>query len=128
MEIMITLFCPFLISKKLKKKNLLLKNGKKKFFENLDILTYLKNLQQIQVLNYILFEKYQINLIEFISKPCISLVNEYSNNNNIKKKDENLEIEKFFEYYKILIKKKNKNNFEIKLNEIIENEMKNLLE
>ena len=128
MEIMITLFCPFLISKKLKKKNLLLKNEKKKFFENLDILTYLKNLQQIQVLNYILFEKYQINLIEFISKPCISLVNEYSNNNNIKKKDENLEIEKFFEYYKILIKKKNKNNFEIKLNEIIENEIKNLLE
>ena len=107
---------------------MLLKNEKKKFFENLDILTYLKNLQQIQVLNYILFEKYQINLIEFISKPCISLVNEYSNNNNIKKKDENLEIEKFFEYYKILIKKKNKNNFEIKLNEIIENEMKNLLE
>jgi hypothetical protein len=128
-ETIIILICPFIGTNKLKKKNLLLKNGKKKIFETLDILTYLKNLQQIQVLNYILFEEYQINLIEFISKPCISLVNKYSNENYIEKKnDENLEIEKFFNCYKVLIKKKNKNNIEKKLSDTIEKEMKTLLE
>jgi hypothetical protein len=105
----------------------LLNNGKKKFFINLDILTYLKTLQQIQVLNYILFEEYQINLIEFISKPCISLVNEYSNE-KFDEQNENLEIVNFFESYKKLIKKKNKKDVEIKLSEIIEKEMKKLLE
>lgn len=126
-EILLTLFCPFCANHRLAKKIMLLNNGKKKFFINLDILTYLKTLQQIQVLNYILFEEYQINLIEFISKPCISLVNEYSNE-KFDEQNENLEIVNFFESYKKLIKKKNKKDVEIKLSEIIEKEMKKLLE
>ena len=125
-ETLILLICPCFASKNLRKKNILLENGKEKIFESLDVLDYLKRSQELKFLEIIFLNKNEYNILKYISKPCISLVNKYSEQKKVKKTDKE-KLNEFFENYKILLQNKYKSLHEKKLEKIIEKEINNLL-
>ena len=49
--------------------------GKRKLFYHLDILTYLKNMQMLEIINFIVLKGYESVIVRFISKPSISIAN-----------------------------------------------------
>ena len=125
LESLILIICPCLACKNLSKKKKLLENGKEKIFESLDVLNYLKLTQELKFLEIIFLNKNEYNILKYISKPCISLVNKYSEENTIKKTDKE-KLNEFFENYKILLQNKNKTLHQQKLEKIIEIEINNL--
>ena len=113
--------CPCFGNKKMKLKKKLFKTGQTRFYIQLDILTYLEKIQQIEVIHKILFNNKEKKMIKFLSKPAISLDNK--NNNDLKKiaykqyhpySSQN-QIDEIFKYYQYLDKKICKNENEEKL-------------
>jgi len=74
-EYFIFFICPCCACKKLKIKKDFVKNGKEQIYKMLDVLTFLNKMQQIEIMQNILFEDYQKKIMNFISKPLISLSN-----------------------------------------------------
>ena len=132
-ESVIYLFCPCLAWKRLKVKNEIFKRGEKKLFLNTDFLSYIKNMQMLEILTDLILEINQIKMIKFLSKPIISL----GVHNNLRNKitwnaeeDEQItekEIEIFCKEYKKLYYNKNKNHVEKKLFHIVNLEIDNLI-
>ncbi len=58
--------------KKYKEREGILKIGEKKMFFYLDVMTYLKKMQELDVLKYILLSADQLFLFNFLSKPALS--------------------------------------------------------
>jgi len=118
-EMIIYFICPYCALKKLKEKNILFNKGKNQLFFQLDIISYLRKVQQIELLNYIILDPGKNTILDFLSKPLISYhkENNFYNkialryNNNI---TEN-EIENFIKYYKYLFNKDNKSHIEKRL-------------
>jgi hypothetical protein len=101
--------CPC-VSKKLDLKNKLYEKGSKKLEYYFDIFTYLKKMQEIDLIKYLLLDKNQIQLFNFISKPSVSM--NYSDSDDIYKsyRENKLmtsrlkqdELESIIESYKLL--------------------------
>jgi hypothetical protein len=132
-ESVIYLFCPCFACKRLKIKNQIFKRGEKKLFLNTDFLSYIKNMQMLEILTDLMLEINQIKMIKFLSKPIISL----GVHNNLRNKitwnaeeDEEItekEIEDFCKEYKKLYCNKNKSKVENKLFHIVNLEIDNLI-
>ena len=123
-----------------KKKYSFLFKSKKNLYYHLDILTYLIKMQQIEILNYVLLEDYKYKMIQFLSKPSISLINDENHEINnhymnvfkiIKSQNDikinNNEIEIFYKNYLKLKDKKPKSKMDLKLLKLCEAEIKTLL-
>lgn len=63
--------CPL---KKIKKKSLLLDKGNEKFNYQMNVMTYMRKMQELDILKYVLLSSDQITLLNFVSKPSVSLV------------------------------------------------------
>ena len=74
-ELAFSMLCQSCSWKKLQMKNVLLEKGKRKLFYHLDILTYLKNMQMLEIINFIVLKGYESVIVRFISKPSISIAN-----------------------------------------------------
>ena len=131
-EIIIILFCPIICSKKLEKKNKLLNIAKKKFIFNFDIITFFKNMQLIELMNFILLDKYQFIMFKFLSKPFISLKNQFDLFDNIiksyKEDFTDQDIKEFKNGYKFLLDKIDKNHQEKKIFKLITKEINNIID
>ena len=118
--------------KKIKFNYLMYKKARKRLNFQMDVLTYLKNSQLIELLNYIILEPYQSILIKFISKPSVSLVNKIDIFEKIMNKNNfeisNKEFENFEKGFRFLCEKKEKNNLEKRLLNLVNLEINNLLE
>ena len=68
-------------SKKLNLKNLLYRKASKKMNYYLDVLTYVKKVQEIDILKYLLLDKDQVKMFNFLTKPTISMI--YSDSDDI---------------------------------------------
>lgn len=55
------------------KKHLIFENAERKFDHNLDMVTYMKKMQELDIIKYLLLDKNTLQLVNFISKPCVSL-------------------------------------------------------
>jgi hypothetical protein len=55
------------------KKEIFLK-AEKKLFYNIDILTYMKKMQELEIIKYMLLDEESLKLVNFISKPGVSYV------------------------------------------------------
>ena len=62
----------FCCNKRLKKKADLIEKGEEKVFFYMDVLTYIKRMQEIDILKYIILSKNQLNLFDFLSRPSIA--------------------------------------------------------
>jgi len=83
-DICCLLFC----CKSIKKKQKIFQNAEEKFNYNIDLVTFMKKMQEVEILKYLLLDKDILKLMNFISKPCVSMSN---------KKIEDLEYKEFFE-------------------------------
>ena len=70
-------------SKKLSFKNILFEKASKKMDYYFDIFSYIKKMQEIDIMKYLLLDKDQIKLLNFISKPSIS--QSYSDSDDVYK-------------------------------------------
>ena len=129
-EIIISMCCPYFSTKKLETKNKLLEKAKSKLFNGLDILTYLRNLQRTEYLNYLLLEPYQNILIGYMTKPSISLDYQFDIFEHLKSKyNPNFNygnVEDFLRSYNLLSQIKNKTNVDTRLYNIVNIELENL--
>ena len=129
-EIIISIFCPSCSSSNLKTKNKLLEKAKYKLFYGLDILTYLRNLQKTEYLNFILLEPYQNVLIGYMTKPSISLDYQFDVFEHLKSKynpDFNEgNVNYFLKSYYHLSEMKQKSAVDTRLYNIVNIELENL--
>ena len=108
------------------------KKGKTGIYFQLDILNYMKNMTSLEILIYTLLEPYQMKMLKFVSKPCISVANQINAVEQIKKVfnidiTEN-DLNELFEQVNIIENKKDRNNVEKRLCEIVSNELENLID
>ena len=75
-EHIILLSCPFCKWNSLKFKHKLFEKGFQKLCYQLDVITYLKKMQQIELMNYVVLNPNQNTMINFLAKPSISYSNE----------------------------------------------------
>jgi hypothetical protein len=129
-ELLFIFFCPCCAWRKLRKKKSLLQQGKEKFFLEVDILTYLRRMQQLELLNYVLLEPEETNMLYFLSKPSLSLANQIDifHNESLKYHVHvsKHEIDDFTEYFMHLLNKNNKTKVEKRLLKIANIQLYNL--
>ena len=129
-ELLFVFVCPCCAWKKLRMKNILLAKARKKLYFQLDILTYLKNMQLLELLNFILLDPKENIILKVLSKPSISLVNRIDIYDqlhlkyNVDINDE--EMNQFYGAMKLLHDKKNRTPIEGRLFKIASVEMQNL--
>ena len=129
-ELLFLFVCPCCVWKKLRMKNILLAKARKKLYFQLDILTYLKNMQLLELLNFILLDPNENIILKVLSKPSISLVNRIDIYDqlhlkyNVDINDE--EMNQFYGAMKLLHDKKNRTSIEGRLFKIASIEMQNL--
>jgi hypothetical protein len=131
-ELLILVFCKFLSGRKLKLKNILFKKGEKLLFLSSDILSYLKNMQILDILTHILLEPNQINMLNFISKPVISFNKQINSKKtiswNLKDNEEKeKDINEFCKGYKELQTTIKKTKIDKKFITIINEELDDLI-
>ncbi len=114
-----------------RRRNEIIKKAENKIHYYLDIYTYIKKMQEIDLIKYCLFDNEQMNLFEFLSKPPIKFGNEkndciyqeFQENQQIIKKLEAKEMDSVFNSYNN-IRNKRKVCFEdIKLLRLIKAEI-----
>ena len=130
-ELLFVFICPCLSWEKLRLKNILLDKGRKKLYFQLDILTFLKNMQLLELLNYVILEKHENLILKILSKPSISLVNRMDIYEQLHMKYNvditDKEMKEFYLCMRYLADKNNKTNQEERLFKIASVEMQNLL-
>ena len=121
----------FCCSSKIKRKKFLLLEAENKINYYLDIQTYIKTVQEIELLKEILFDKASLILFQFLSKASLKILNEHIVFNQKfikefeqeKKIDEN-EIDKLYLIYqKMLSEKEDLTKEKLKLIDFLKNEI-----
>lgn len=130
-EIIIKCLFPCIKWKQNQIKRKLFNSGFHKLCFQLDVLTYLKKIQEIELIKYILLEPTMYNMIHFLAKPSISVCNqknpfdylELQYNVDVDEKETN----DFYEYLKHLSEKPNKTDSEKRLIDFSILQLNNLL-
>lgn len=60
--------------KHFRNKEEMFEKGLERYFNNLDVFTYFKKIRELDILNHILLNSNQKNLVDFLSKPSVSLI------------------------------------------------------
>lgn len=87
-EIIISFLCKCCMPKQLTLKNKIKTKASEIIYNKLDIVTHIRNMILIDIINEILLGRNQKNIINLISRPLLS-----------NDKDEKIEISKFYDYY-----------------------------
>jgi hypothetical protein len=127
------LMCRYIYYSVSKKKNQyeLYNKGYEKIAYNMNIMTYIRKMNETDLMKHLLFDRDQINLINFLSKPSISLGNKMDifedlsrrRNTNMKKE----EIDNIFKSYSNEILKPKLKEADVKLMDLFKNEMELLI-
>jgi hypothetical protein len=67
--------CFIFCCRNIKKKQKIFQNAEEKFNHNIDLVTFMKKMQEVEILKYLLLDRNTLRLMNFISKPCISMSN-----------------------------------------------------
>ena len=121
---------PCFASNKIKTKHILFSKGKEKLFYQIDIFTYLNNMQNLELMVHILFENYQKNIIKIVGKPFIYLEDKKDFIDKIKISSfslNNKDVQNFEDSFLYLDEKKNKTFVDKKLYELAKEEIKSYL-
>lgn len=122
-------FCSSCSWKKLRVKNSLFKKGLEKLFFQLDVLNYIKQMQQLEILGYSLLEPNENIILQFLSKPSISLPQKKDIYDKIRRvNDINItEANELYDAVKQLNDRPDKTNFQKRLLKITKGEVNALL-
>ena len=130
-EIIASSLFPCCIFGNLKLKNRLNNKAIEFLYYKLDIIVYIRNMILFDLINNTMLDEHKIHIINFLSRPLLSL----NINENNEKNDSNIfyqiynegDFDKFYNGYIELVKKQNKENREIKLVSITEQKLNELL-
>ena len=130
-EIIFSSLFPLCLLGRLKLKNKLNNKAIEFLYYKLDIIVYLRNMILFDIINNTMLDQHKIHIINFVSRPLLSL----NINENNEKHDSNIfyrnynegDFDKFYNGYKELVQKQNKENIEIKLVSITEQKLNELL-
>lgn len=128
-EIMCATFC-FWTSRKQKERCNIITKAEKKIHYYLDIYTYIKKMQEIDLLKYCLFDEDQLELFDFLSKPPVKLnagslgiYQEFEKNQIHKKKLGKQEINCLFSCYNSICSKSELTFEDLKLLRLVKAEI-----
>lgn len=112
-------------------KHQLFKKAKKKFKYNMNILTYMRKIQEIDILKHILLDEKQMTLLNFLSKPSISLLNKHNIHDNLHG-NYNVDIgqnkiDNIYENYNAIFTREHGNDIDQKLLDMVSYEVDNLI-
>jgi len=131
-DYLIASFC-YCCSKKQKKRNHLLKKCERKIHYYLDIYTYIKKMQEIDLIKYCLFDDDQLKLFRYLSTPPVKLseknigiYQEFEKQQINYSKMEKKEIDEIYNSYKQMAKKKDITFEDIKLMRLVNAEIEYL--
>lgn len=129
LEVFFVLICPSCSWKKLQKKNILMKKGLDKIFFQLDVLNYIRHMQLLEILNYSLLEPNENIIVQFLSKPSISLAQKKDVYDKIRGvTDINVnEANELYSSIKQLYDNKDKTNFQKRLFKLAKGEVGKLI-
>lgn len=127
-ELFIVSFCRRCSWKSLKGKNILLDKAREKLFLQLDILRFLKKMQLLELMNYVILEPYENVILQFLSKPSIALAQRKDVYDKIYTVNDiaSHEVSELCKAIKELVDK-NKSKREERLYQITKNEMETLV-
>lgn len=128
-EIIFVLVCPSCSWRKLRRKNILFRKAIEKLFFQLDVLNYIKHMQQLEILNYSILEPNENIIVQFLSKPSISLAQKKDVYDRIRSvTDINLsEANELYTAIKQLYDNKEKTNFQKRLFKLTKGEVGKLI-
>lgn len=114
-----------------KYKTEIFKKGKKMIKYHMNILSYIRKMQEIDILKYLLLDDDQIKLFNFLSKPSVSLIDKKDIYDNLVQKfnvDINREeIDKIYGSFKDLSNKNILSDVDKKLLKFFSDEVENLI-
>ena len=125
-EIIMASLC-FWVSKKQKKKNSIIAKAQNKIHYYLDIYTYIKKMQEVDVIKYCMFDEDQLTLVKFLSKPPIkiglSTIGSYKEFEETQIKFGKIEADQLFKSYSTLRNKNEISSEELKLLHLVKAEI-----
>ncbi len=131
-DYLIASFC-HCCSKKQKRRNNLLKKCERKIHYYLDIYTYIKKMQEIDLIKYCLFDENQLKLFKYLSTPPVKLseknigiYQEFEEHQVNYSKIEKKEIDEIYNSYKQMAVKKDITFEDIKLMRLVNAEIEYL--
>ena len=131
LEIIISLIFPCCLKGQLKRKNKLNNKAIIILYSKLNIILYVRNMILIDIINETILDDKTKHIINFVSRPILSL--EKNNSNNLQRKNifyegykEN-DFEKFYEEFLEFMKKPNKESKEQKLISVSKRQLKELI-
>jgi hypothetical protein len=119
------------------KKHRIFENAENKFDHNIDMVNYMKKMQELDILKYLILDENTLQLMNFISKPCISMSSngiqdeEYklffdSYDDNIRLSHKNIDNVK--KCYDIVSMKKHRNTIEDRILKLFELQILEILQ
>lgn len=128
-ELIVIFFFPCVSWKKLRKKLYLLQKCETFMIYQLDIMNYLKSLQLIDLINYIIFEKEENIILNFLSKPSVSLANKIDFCGTMNKVNDitKSEVNNFYSSFQSILSKNYKTSKEEKFCLLTHFELQNFL-
>ena len=131
LEVILSLIFPCCLKGRLKRKNKLNDKAIKILYSKLNIILYVRNMILIDIINQTILDDKTKHIINFLSRPILSL--EKNNLDNSEVKDifyegyKEKDFEKFYEGFLEFIKKPNKENKEKKLISLSKKQLKELI-
>jgi hypothetical protein len=97
----------------------------------MNILTYMRKIQEIDILKHILLDEKQKALLNFLSKPSISLLNKHDIHENLHGNYNvnigKVEIDDIYECYNSIFNREHGNGIDQKLLDMVSYELENLI-
>jgi hypothetical protein len=129
-QILVKTFCCCFQGKRDKMKQRLFERGYKKFSYDMDILTYIRKMHEIDILKYLLFNNQQTSLFNFVSKPSVSLISKNELIDSLPEKFDvkfnKNEIDLLHKYFHEMIVSNYQSKFDKKLLKLVASEIDNL--
>jgi hypothetical protein len=130
-QILIKTLCFCCQSNKGKMKQRLYERGFKKIINDMDVLNYIRKMHEIDILKYLLLNKKQISLFNFISKPSVSLVSKNQLIDSFQEKFDvkfnKDDIDTLDKNFHEIINIENHSRFDKKLLKVVASEIDNLI-
>jgi hypothetical protein len=126
------IFCQCCKHRKFKVKSKLHKKGKQKLHYAMDILTYIRKVQEVDILKFLLLNKDQMILFNFLSKPSVSLVSDHETIDSLIQRNNNIEInpdevDRIHSSFNALFHQNKKSDVDMKLIDMFSSEIDNLI-
>jgi hypothetical protein len=129
-ELLLRTFCPCFMNRKQNLKNKLFSHGYNKFNYHMSVISYIRKMHEMDIMKYLMLNKNQINLFNFLSKPSVSNTSKTELTETLKEKFScnfnEQEINRMYQSYQQMSRNPDSNEVDRKLMGIVISEVERL--